>query len=59
MSNPAILSDVDRIVMLMEEIAIAQSKLQPTDTGHIHTAINYMRNRVDEIKGDIEEGCNT
>lgn len=56
MSNPAILSDVDRIVMLMEEIAIAQSKLQPHDTGHIHTAINYMRNRVNEIKKDIEYG---
>lgn len=59
MSKPAVLSDVDRIVMLMEEIAIAQSKLEPTDTGHIHTAINYMRNRVDEIKGDIEGGYNT
>lgn len=56
MSNPAILSDVDRIVMLMEEIAIAQSKVQPTGTGHINTAINYMRNRVEEIKKDIEYG---
>tara|TARA_B100001287_G_scaffold14242_1_gene10727 strand:- start:1964 stop:2143 length:180 start_codon:yes stop_codon:yes gene_type:complete len=56
MSNPAVLSDIDRIVMLMEEIAIAQSKLQPTDTGHIHTAINYMRNRVEEIKKDIAYG---
>lgn len=54
MSSPAILSDVDRIVMLMEEIAIAQGKLQPTDTGHINTAISYMRTRVDEIKKDIE-----
>ena len=53
MANHFISEDVDRIVVLMEEIAIAQSKLQPHDTGHIHTAISYLHSRVDEIKRDI------
>lgn len=43
-------SDIDRIIMLMEEIAYAESQLQPHDTGHIHTAISWMKNRVEEIK---------
>jgi hypothetical protein len=47
-------SDIDRIIMLMEEIAYAQSQLQPQDTGHIHTAINWMKHRVDTIKKDMQ-----
>lgn len=46
----ALVSDIDRIIMLMEEIAYAESQLQPQDTGHISTAINWMRHRVNEIK---------
>ena len=43
-------SDIDRIIMLMEEIAYAESQLQPQDTGHISTAISWMRHRVNQIK---------
>ena len=50
MTNHFISEDVDRIVVLMEEIAIAQSKLQPQDTGHIHTAISYLHSRVDKYR---------
>jgi|SaaInl5LU_22_DNA_1037371.scaffolds.fasta_scaffold54563_3 hypothetical protein len=46
----ALVSDIDRIIMLMEEIAYAESQLKPQDTGHINTAISWMRNRVTEIK---------
>ena len=48
-------SDIDRIIMLMEEIAYAESQLQPHDTGHIHTAISWMKNRVNEIKKKMEK----
>ena len=34
----------------MEEIAIAKSKLQPSDTGHIHTSISYLESRVEELR---------
>ena len=37
----------------MEEIAILQSKLRPEDTGHIHTTISTLQNRVEEIRGDL------
>lgn len=48
-------SDIDRIIMLMEEIAHAESQLQPHDTGHIHTAISWMKYRVDQIKEKMEK----
>ena len=48
-------SDIDRIIMLMEEIAYAESQLQPHDTGHIHTAIGWMKNRVEQIKEKMEQ----
>tara|TARA_R110000772_G_scaffold2863_14_gene10528 strand:+ start:2277 stop:2441 length:165 start_codon:yes stop_codon:yes gene_type:complete len=45
-----------RLLLLMDEIAIAKSYLQPSDTGHIHTSINYLESRVKEISEQIEEG---
>ena len=40
------MTDADRLIFIMEEIAIAKSKLQPQDTGHNHTSISYMESRV-------------
>ena len=47
------MSPIDRIIFLMEEIAILQSKLRPEDTGHIHTTISTLQNRVEEIRGEL------
>ena len=44
-----------RLILLMDEISIAKSKLQPQDTGHIYTSISYLESRVDEIKKEIDE----
>ena len=44
------MSDEDRLIFIMEEIAIAKSKLQPSDTGHIHTSISYLESRVEELR---------
>ena len=37
------------IEMLEKEIEYATSQLQPHDTGHINTAISWMRHRVKEL----------
>ena len=39
----------------MDEISIAKSRLRPEDTGHIHTSISYLENRVEEVQKEIEE----
>ena len=51
--------EVDRLVMLMEEIAILKSRLQPEDTGHIHTTINTLESRVEEIRNNLVENGET
>jgi hypothetical protein len=56
MSNkgPALVNDVDRLVILLEEIAYAESQIQPHDTGHISTAIGWMQKRVINIKERLD-----
>ena len=39
-----------KIRILKEEIAYAKSQLEPHDTGHIHTAISWMKERVRALK---------
>lgn len=48
-------SKTARLLLLMDEISIAKSKLQPHDTGHIHTSISYLQSRVDEVKSEIDQ----
>tara|TARA_B100001093_G_scaffold63314_1_gene53176 strand:- start:220 stop:402 length:183 start_codon:yes stop_codon:yes gene_type:complete len=44
-----------RLILLMDEISIAKSKLRPEDTGHIHTSISYLESRVDDVQKQIDE----
>ena len=40
---------------LREEINVLKERLQPTDTGHVHTTINTLEERVKEINKQIED----
>lgn len=40
----------DHIITLQIEIAVLKSRLQPTDTGHLHTAISVLEDRVTELQ---------
>ena len=51
----ALTKEIDRLVILMEEIAILKSRLQPHDTGHIHTTISTLESRVEEIRNNLAE----
>ena len=37
------------IKVLRKEVEILASRLEPTDTGHLHTAINVINSRIDEM----------
>ena len=50
-----LVKEIDRLVMLMEEIAILKSRLQPHDTGHIHTTINTLEHRVEDLMRKRED----
>ena len=49
------ISATQRLMLIMDEIAIAKGRLQPHDTGHIHTSISYLESRVDEVQKQIDE----
>ncbi len=37
------------IKVLRKEVEILTSRLEPRDTGHLHTAINVINSRIDEM----------
>ena len=47
---------IERILILEGEIKFAESCLQPSATGHIHTAINWMKNRKNELTKEVQNG---
>ena len=49
---------MQRIFILEDEIKFAQSCLQPTATGHIHTAISWMQMRKEELTKEVQDGRN-
>ena len=45
----AVSSDEIRLAVLQDEIEIHKSRLEPHDTGHLHTAISVIQNRIEEL----------
>jgi hypothetical protein len=39
-----------RIAVIEDEIVLLQSRLEPHDTGHLHTAISVLAHRLVELK---------
>ena len=48
------ITDITRFQVLIEEIAYLKTKLQPHDTGHIHTTISTLEDRAEELKDQME-----
>tara|TARA_B100000900_G_scaffold128882_1_gene108953 strand:+ start:5085 stop:5291 length:207 start_codon:yes stop_codon:yes gene_type:complete len=44
---------INQISVLTGEIEYAKSQLQPHDTGHIHTAIYWMEQRIFELEEQV------
>ena len=45
----AVSRDEVRLAVLQDEIEIHKSRLEPNDTGHLHTAISVIQNRIEEL----------
>ena len=54
-----LVKEVDRLVFLMEEIAILKTRIQPEVTGYIYTTISTLESRVEEVKKSISENKET
>ena len=45
----------NHVDVLKTEIEVLASRLEPHDTGHIHTSINYLESRVEEVQKEIDQ----
>ena len=45
----AVSGDEIRLAVLKDEVEIHKSRLEPHDTGHLHTAISVIKRRIEEI----------
>ena len=53
MSNERNQTTMEKIIMLMEEIAVLESRFKDHDTGNLRTAVSVLKKRVIELKGKI------
>ena len=49
---------MNHMFALMNEVKILVGRLRPEDTGHIHTTIDTLNERVDEIKHELSKEDN-
>ena len=43
------------INVLKTEMDVLVSRLEPHDTGHLHTAISVLKHRVEELEKEVKE----
>ena len=46
---------LEHMISLMREIQIIKSRIEPQDCGHMHTTVNFLEHRVEEIKNELAE----
>lgn len=46
------------IDVLKTEIEVLASRLEPHDTGHLHTTIFTLKNRIEELQKEIDQQSN-
>jgi len=50
--NKQLIHDLIRIDVLKEEVKYYTTLLQPHDTGHIHTTISFLKQRIKQLEGE-------
>ena len=54
-NNESNIVTVDKIIVLMEEIAVIKSRYTDSDTGHLRTAVSVLENRVQELRDRVND----
>ena len=52
--NRTLINDLVRLEVLEEEIEYYKTLIQPEDTGHIHTTISFLKDRLKNLKAEKE-----
>lgn len=50
--NKQLIHDLIRIDVLKEEVKYYTTLLQPHGTGHIHTTISFLKQRIKQLEGE-------
>lgn len=50
MSKQKLINDLVRVNVLKEELEYYKTLLQPHDTGHIHTTISFIKERIEQLQ---------
>ena len=53
--NESNLFTVDKIIVLMDEIAVLRSRFKEHDTGNIRTAVSVLENRIQELRDRVHD----
>ena len=48
--------DINRVAHLKDEINLLRSRLKPSATGHLHTTIGVLEERVKEMQKQLDDG---
>ena len=54
-NNESNLATVDKIIVLVEEIAVLKSRYTEHDTGNLRTAVSVLENRIKELRDRIHD----
>ena len=46
---------LDHMLALTEEVTVLTQRLKPQATGHIHTTISTLKERIDELRDEISD----
>jgi hypothetical protein len=50
MSKQTLINDLVRVDVLKEELEYYKTLIQPHDTGHIHTTISFIKERIEQLQ---------
>jgi hypothetical protein len=50
MSKQTLINDIVRVDVLKEELEYYKTLIQPHDTGHIHTTISFIKERIEQLQ---------
>ena len=53
--NESNLFTVDKIIVLMDEIAVLRSRFKEHDTGNIRTAVSVLEDRIQELRDRVHD----
>ena len=53
--NESNLRTIDKFIVLMEEIAVLQSRYKESATGDLRTTVNVLQNRIKELKERVHD----